>query len=197
MLGTRSAVHREERCTASGTRVCGLARKRNLDAPGATKQPGGQISAYPVGQISALAPRVSPDERGGSRSSRTRGGMRWTRWRRMTNAVVADGEAVWSWHPDAGVKFAGSKTSRGCRWQESPVTGGEREISRKPLRREGRIASAEPVCSCALFCAVCTRDRGCSVHPAFPAPSSFRGWQSTQSSGASRRENADAHPLAV
>jgi hypothetical protein len=27
----------------------------------------------------------------------------------------------------------------------------EREVSRKPLRREGRIASAEPVCSCASF----------------------------------------------
>jgi len=26
---------------------------------------------------------------------------------------------------------------------------------------------------CALFCAHCTRDRGCSVHPAFPAPSLF------------------------
>src|ERR1700741_4232908 len=24
---------------------------------------------------------------------------------------------------------------------------------------------------CAFFCAHCTRDRGCSVHPAFPAPS--------------------------
>jgi hypothetical protein len=30
---------------------------------------------------------VSPDERGGSRSSRTCGGMRWTRWRRMTRAA--------------------------------------------------------------------------------------------------------------
>src|SRR6266516_2306030 len=40
--------------------------------------------------------RVSPDERGGSRSSRTCGGMRWTRWRRKTNAVVAYGEVVWS-----------------------------------------------------------------------------------------------------
>ena len=27
---------------------------------------------------------------------------------------------------------------------------GEHEVSRKPLRREGRIASAEPVCSCAF-----------------------------------------------
>src|SRR5258708_11101521 len=25
---------------------------------------------------------------------------------------------------------------------------------------------------CAFFCANCTRDRGCSAHPAFPAPSS-------------------------
>ncbi len=66
------------------------------NAPGATKQPGGQISAYPVGQISALAPPVSPDERGGSRSSRTRGGMRWTRKLRLTSVTRADGEAVWS-----------------------------------------------------------------------------------------------------
>jgi hypothetical protein len=30
----------------------------------------------------------------------------------MTNAVVADGEAVWSWRPDAGVKFLRSKLLR-------------------------------------------------------------------------------------
>ena len=38
-----------------------------------------KYSAYPVGQISATTPRVSPDKRDGSRSSRTRGRMRWTR----------------------------------------------------------------------------------------------------------------------
>ena len=43
-----------------------------------------------------------------------------------------------------------------------------------PLRRECRSASAEPVCSGAPPSTHCTRDRGCSVHPAFPAPS-FRG----------------------
>jgi hypothetical protein len=32
-----------------------------------------------------------------------------------------------------------------------PGTPGRARISSKPLRREGRIASAEPVCSCALF----------------------------------------------
>src|SRR5882672_9649482 len=43
---------------------------------------------------------------------------------------------------------------------------------------------------CAFPSSICTRDRGCSAHPAFPAPSCFGGWQSTQSSDASRREIA-------
>src|SRR5258708_12818138 len=47
---------------------------------------------------------------------------------------------------------------------------------------------------CVFLCAYCTRDRGCSAHPAFPAPSLLsRGTKFTQSSGASRRENAGAH----
>src|SRR6266436_9404306 len=41
---------------------------------------------------------------------------------------------------------------------------------------------------CAFSCAICTRDRGCSAHPAFPAPSVFRGQRSCKTSGASRRE---------
>jgi hypothetical protein len=36
--------------------------------------------------------------------------MRWTRSRqallRKTTDVIADGEAVWSWRPDAGAKLA-------------------------------------------------------------------------------------------
>src|SRR5882724_12896189 len=36
------------------------------------------------------------------------------------------------------------------------------------------MSSAEPVCSCAFFAHFCTRDRGCSAHPAFPAPSDFK-----------------------
>jgi hypothetical protein len=38
---------------------------------------------------------VPPDERGGSRSSRTRGGMRWTRKLRLTSVADAYGESVW------------------------------------------------------------------------------------------------------
>src|SRR5260221_1155006 len=46
---------------------------------------------------------------------------------------------------------------------------------------------------CVFFAQFCTRDRGCSVHPAFPAPSDFKARKFTQTSGASRRENADVH----
>jgi hypothetical protein len=35
--------------------------------------------------------------------------------------VLADGEVVWSWHPDAGVKLCEDIAER--RWQESPFTG--------------------------------------------------------------------------
>jgi hypothetical protein len=73
-------------------------------------KPGNQkYSAFAVGQISGLNPPVSPDKRGGSRSSRN------ARWDAMdadvptTNGMEAYGEVVWSWRLDAGVKFA--KTS--------------------------------------------------------------------------------------
>jgi hypothetical protein len=55
-----------------------------------------KYSAFAVGQITDLTSPVSPDERGGSRSSRTCGGMRWTRELRLTSVTRADGEAVWS-----------------------------------------------------------------------------------------------------
>src|SRR6476660_1351135 len=42
---------------------------------------------------------------------------------------------------------------------------------------------------CAFPCASCTRDRGCSAHPAFPAPSSREG-RRNETSGKSCREKA-------
>ena len=65
-----------------------------------------------------------------------------------------------------------------------PGHRGERGVNRNPSRRESRIASAEPVCSCAFSVFLGTRDRGCSAHPAFPAPSRcFRGRRSHAKSG--------------
>jgi len=54
--------------------------------------------------------------------------MRWTRRRRETIAAFADGEVVWSWLPDAGVKLLDMIEKRG--WQESPVRPGEHEGNR-------------------------------------------------------------------
>ena len=56
-----------------------------------------------------------------------------------TNAPAADGKAVWSWRPDAGVKFAGNALQATV--AKKPGHRGERGISRKPLRREGRTVS--------------------------------------------------------
>src|ERR1700730_9676171 len=52
-----------------------------------------------------------------------------------------------------------------------------------------------PVCSCALFAQFCTRDRGCSEHPAFPAPSYFWAYDFFKTSGASRREIAESYSV--
>jgi hypothetical protein len=50
--------------------------------------------------------------------------------RHETNDVIADGEIVWFWRPDAGAQVREDAcASRGRRWQESPVTG---KITYKP-----------------------------------------------------------------
>ena len=145
-----------------------------------------KYSAFARAQISSLASPVSPDERGGSRLSRTRGGTQWTRKLRKTDASRRGRRTAWSRRPDAGVKSAGNIPRATV--ARKPGHRGEHEISRKPLRRESRIASAGPVCSCAFSVSICTRDRGCSAHPAFPAPSFF-------SEGGNRRK-ARAHRAA-
>src|ERR1700738_4263307 len=48
---------------------------------------------------------------------------------------------------------------------------------------------------CVFVCVLCTRDRGCSAHPVFPAPSDFMGGDSQHASGATRREIAELHLL--
>src|SRR6185295_2312910 len=47
---------------------------------------------------------------------------------------------------------------------------------------------------CHFVCANRTRDRGCSKHPVFPAPSHEEGRATWHNSGASRRENALVYP---
>jgi hypothetical protein len=54
----------------------------------------------------------------------------------LTNDTDADGKAVWSWRPDAGVKWRGA--IRAATVANKPGHRGELGISRKPLRRECR-----------------------------------------------------------
>ena len=55
----------------------------------------------------------------------------------LTRAPEADGEDVWSWHPDAGVKFA--MRSAGDGGQKARSTGESTEYPLKPLRGECRV----------------------------------------------------------
>ena len=72
---------------------------------------------------------------------------------------------------------------------------GERAISRQT------IAQGRPDSPLDLYARVrtslchCTRDRGCSAHPVFPAPS--LGESFGQASGASRREIVDAYSVVI
>src|SRR5215213_4308196 len=50
---------------------------------------------------------------------------------------------------------------------------------------------------CSFVCANGTRDRGCSKHPVFPAPSNEEGGKIRQTSGVSRRENAQARSAVI
>jgi len=65
--------------------------------------------------------RLALSERGASRSSRTLGagcGGRFGVARRTM--LIADGKAVWSWRPDAGVKLAERSASDGGKKARSP-----------------------------------------------------------------------------
>ena len=59
--------------------------------------------------------------------------MRWTLMALWTTALDADGEVVWSWRPDAGVKLAGGIPQ--VTVARKPVHRGEREVSRKTIAR--------------------------------------------------------------
>ena len=95
--------------------------------------------------------------------------MRWTQKARETHAPDAYGEVAWFGRRGAGAKLAIRSAGDGGK---RAVLREEREVSRKA------IAQGRPGCSCRTCMLVCasakcigTRDRGCGVHPVFPAPS--------------------------
>jgi hypothetical protein len=139
---------------------------------GITVQPRSQKYFHSLStQITGLFHAVSSLTRGRWPSSRTLGWDAVDADALLTNSADADGEVVWFRRPGAGVKFAMMLRITRMMVTIKPVTKESTKETVKPLRREGRTASAEPVCSCASLSTPCTRDRGCSAHPVFPAPS--------------------------
>ena len=49
--------------------------------------------------------------------------------RQQTSDVIADGEVVWSWRPDAGAKFSWEAILTKVTGAKEPGPRGEREIS--------------------------------------------------------------------
>ena len=160
-----------------------------------------KIPLNPSGKSKVKLVPSCPGKRGVGHRHERWGRLRWTRQRQargsdrravltvsehgaQTNGADAYGKTVWSWHPllvSSRRRFAKSNRASCAVNSLATVTRrirrrGERGISRKT------IAQGMPDCSdctcmlvCVSLCAYCTRDRGCSKHPAFPAPSDFRG----------------------
>ena len=134
--------------------------------------------------------------RGALRTSRTRGGMRWTWKARETHAPDAYGEVAWFGRRGAGAKLAIRSAGDGGK---RAVLREEREVNRKATAQGRPGCSA---CTCMLVCAfaMCTgtRDRGCGKHPVFPAPSiQEEGQTKMQTSGVLRRENAQTRSAVI
>ena len=102
----------------------------------------------------------------------------------QTTGEAAYGKTVWSWHPwlvsSRRRFFEPNRVRQAFNPSATEAKGirlrGERGISRKTTA-QGMPECLGCTCMlvCVSLCAYCTRDRGCSKHPAFPAPSDFRG----------------------
>src|SRR5207247_3413326 len=94
---------------------------------------------------------------------------------------AAYGQVVWFWHPwlvssprrmCRPDRARPHPSIRGRRWLNEFAHREEHEVRRKTIA-QGRPDALRWTCMlvCAFFVRNCTRDRGCSAHPVFPAPS--------------------------
>jgi hypothetical protein len=123
-----------------------------------------------------------------------------------TTGEAAYGKAVWSWHPLLVSSWRRCcDPNRALQDLQSVSDGGKRNSSpgRARYKPSNHCAGNAGLLRLYLYarvrtlCAICTRDRGCSKHPAFPAPSDFFGRMILQTSGASRRENVETYSVVV
>ena len=135
--------------------------------------------AFRVGQISGIWFAVSRPQEGRFAIVTDVGrGMRWTFLASgdfsPDESAKTYGEVVWSWRRDAGVKPLRNNLRRGD-GDNKPAHRGEHEISRKAVARGKPECLAEPVVTISYAFFICMRGCGCGRHPAFPAPSVWRG----------------------
>jgi hypothetical protein len=116
--------------------------------------------------------------------------MRWTRQRRATNGAFADGQAVWSWHPDADVKFATTLSSRGRWWPTSPAHQGEHGAAVKTIA-QGRPGRSARTCGSCPVHSSRTGAMGAACTRSSLRPPRIEGGPARTNSGQSCRENVE------
>ena len=131
--------------------------------------------------------------RGALRTSRTRGGMRWTRMARETHAPDAYGEVAWFGRRGAGAKLAIRSAGDGGK---RAVLREEREVSRKATAQGRPGCSAVPVCSCALLPCALARETAGAASTRFSLRPPFKR-RATEFSNLGRNMPRDRESMAM
>src|SRR5882762_4501305 len=145
-------------------------------------------------QISSLIRAGPSHKRGGSRSSRTRGGMRWTLAARETSA------ACWrtakSCRSDAPMLASSLREEAQATVSNKPGHRGEREVSRKTIARGmPGLFRCDRGDYARVLCFISHARLRVHWAPGIPCALYDGGTLSCKTSGESRRVNANSHPL--
>jgi hypothetical protein len=131
-------------------------------------------------QITCISVAVSPHWRGGSRSSRTRGGMRWTRHVIKTNDIARGRRSRVVLTPRRWRQVLEKQASWGRWWQTGPVTRESAEETVKTIARGMPGVSGVTVVTCLRAFYFCTQGCGRVERSAFPAPSHYSKGRSSR-----------------
>ena len=136
-----------------------------------------------------IPPRPVPPK-GRCATSSTRGGMRWTLTVLLTRAPDADGEVVWSWRLDAGVKSA--EAIPPATETNQPDLRGEHEVSRKTIAwGMPGVTGVTCMLVCAFYSILHTRPWGASSARHSLRPYQGRGDRIRQTSRNSMRRDRE------
>jgi hypothetical protein len=129
-------------------------------------------------------------QRGGSRSSRTRGRMRWTQVAPWTRALSCGRRSRVVLTPRRWRQVLEKQASQGRWWQESPVT---KESAKEAVKTIARgmpgVFRCDLTNACALYHYICTRGYRAHRAPGIPCALCSEGrLVRGNNSGASRRE---------